>query len=396
VEFINCIILVINGREARMTTILRYVLTQICSIMPRTVLQQVFVVFSNTSDDLQLNFDISQLKSYIDANIVERYICLENPLASIEKAAGAKSQIPKRRLENALGLTLDRACKAMTDLFDSIKELPRVHTNDFMKLYHVKQRVERKTMDMLAEYDHTNQVISKVQKIEKEIQAAAHEKSLYQNFQTTQNLKKRTTQVTKRHNTLCGHPGCYSNCHVSCGLDKSMEKEVFKQCDAMGNGTSENCLVCGHAYHFHYHDEVQWVEEAVVEHLVDQQMKHKFEHAQNTEQQRQILLEAARKKLQELEQKKMDIAWELAGSIKEFEQHAALRPYNKLLIHQIDVIDQAIQAFAEDGKDQEQHKGLRETRDQLQKELVAVTAARASSNLLAQDVQVVPTSSSKL
>jgi len=46
-EYINCICLIINGRQARMSATLRYVLTEITSILPKRVLKNVIVVFTN-------------------------------------------------------------------------------------------------------------------------------------------------------------------------------------------------------------------------------------------------------------------------------------------------------------------------------------------------------------
>ena len=45
-QYINCVCLVINGRLSRITATLRYVLTEVTSILPREVLSNVIVVFT--------------------------------------------------------------------------------------------------------------------------------------------------------------------------------------------------------------------------------------------------------------------------------------------------------------------------------------------------------------
>lgn len=62
----------------------------------------------------------------------------------------------------------------------------------------------------------------------------------------------------------------------------------------------ETCGKCGHSYEHHYHDEVMWVQQEVVEELVDEAMKSKFDQATDSEQKHQVLIQGAKKKLQDL------------------------------------------------------------------------------------------------
>ena len=57
-EYVNCVCLVINGRQARMSANLQYVLSEITAILPKNIVGNVIVVFTNTADPLDLNFDL--------------------------------------------------------------------------------------------------------------------------------------------------------------------------------------------------------------------------------------------------------------------------------------------------------------------------------------------------
>ena len=84
VEHINCICLVINGRLSRMTGTLRYILAEITAILPKTVLDNVVVVFTNTANVLDLNFDLESLSEYFGKE-VENAFSLKTLTANLKR-----------------------------------------------------------------------------------------------------------------------------------------------------------------------------------------------------------------------------------------------------------------------------------------------------------------------
>lgn len=88
-EFINCVCLIINGRSSRSTVILKYVLSEVTAILPRQILDNVIVVFSNTADPLDLNFDVDELEIYFGRKITN-FFCIKNPYCKFEKAKQKK------------------------------------------------------------------------------------------------------------------------------------------------------------------------------------------------------------------------------------------------------------------------------------------------------------------
>ena len=79
-ESINCVCLVINGRGSRMSATLKCVLSEITAILPRTVLNNVVIVFTNTAHSLDLNFDTSVLTEFC-GKIIEKYFVLKTHTA---------------------------------------------------------------------------------------------------------------------------------------------------------------------------------------------------------------------------------------------------------------------------------------------------------------------------
>jgi hypothetical protein len=76
------------------------------------------------------------------------------------------------------------------------------------------------------------------------------------------------------HNTLCVKPECYSNCHVDCYLEFSLEPENLLYCEIMDD--DEECKKCGHSYQDHRHFKSLWKQENKTEVVIDERYKQKF------------------------------------------------------------------------------------------------------------------------
>ena len=85
-HYVNCVCVVINGRLSRITATLRYVLTEVTSILPREVLNNIIVVFTNAVDAWLLNLNPDSLQEYFGRKIEsEKIFCIENPYCRLEE-----------------------------------------------------------------------------------------------------------------------------------------------------------------------------------------------------------------------------------------------------------------------------------------------------------------------
>jgi len=245
-EYINCICLIINGLQARMSATLRYVLTEITSILPKRVLKNVIVVFTNTADPLDLNFDANSLQEYFGAEIMEqRIFFVQNPYCRFEKVQKLQGKLLEDKIARSLKRAFEETGDMLTEMCETMKGFKEVHTHHFIELYQKKQDIERKVIDLLAAYKYQRQLESEIMNAEEEANAALKTKTLNDKFCTTQTIGKWKTVTTPDHNTLCGAADCYSVCHPSCGLTFSFDKNTFYYCAAM---TGNYCNQCGHHY----------------------------------------------------------------------------------------------------------------------------------------------------
>jgi len=372
VDVITMTVLVLNGRDARMNANLKYVLSSVTAVLPRDVLDNIVVVFTNTADPLDCNFDINELKEFFGKPITHS-ICIENPYCRVEKAKAKQGTLSLTTIAKSLQKSFEETSAQLICLFDILASLKSVPTHRFTNLYKEKQRIDVAILETLAAYDHQVSIDKELRKAEDEMQTAAHQKNLNSSFATTRFTSKWCTCSTSGHNTLCGASGCYSNCHAPCGLRKSMDKDIFRGCAAMGDG--DTCTICGHGFQFHYHDEIAWeqIQESLP--LVDESMKAAFERSKTVEERFRILKGELAKRHQESEENKLALNLRLSTALNQYQKLGTARSYRKILNQQLELLRQHFDALQGEAGVELQRKGLQQAIHDLEKQLCIVDDA---------------------
>lgn len=370
-DYINCVCLVINGRQSRMSASLSYALSEITAILPKEILNNVIVVFSNTDDVLNLNFEPEALVDYFGGEL-EHLFYIENPYCKLDKAKAKVGKLPLGRIRDSLHRSFKETSEELKRVSETIKDFKPVHTESFNVLYEKKKLIERNVLTLVTAYDNQVRLEEFLDKAKEDVSEAVRRKRLNADFTTTREFERTVVDLTKKHNTLCGVANCYSNCHKECTLAKSMDKEQVRRCLCFGQDRVDRdvCEVCHHSYTQHYYDEVLFRKEVVVENLVDEGMRQQFMEAESSAEQLRIIHARLQSEKQVSENERLRISKELLITITKFETLAVHRSYKKLIENQIAVINTRIEASI--GPETEH---LRKTRDELAKKLDIVEAA---------------------
>ena len=122
-EYVNCVCLIVNGRRSRMSATLKYVLSEVTAILPKNVVDRVIIVFTNTSDPLDLNFEIGELELYFGKR-VEKFFTIENPYCKFEKAKNQQKNLSKdtiaRSLQKGFAETAQTLAEMLTPFYNSL------------------------------------------------------------------------------------------------------------------------------------------------------------------------------------------------------------------------------------------------------------------------------------
>ena len=334
-DYVNCVCLIINGRASRMSATLGYVLSEITSILPRTIIDNIIVVFTNTTGLLQLNFDLGTLKHYFGRELQHSF-CIENPYCLFEKANERKGLMSRELLAESLKDEFERAAKTLNRLFTTMKSFKIVHTNDFLMLYKKKEKIEATITDALTEYKNQSNIENEITKTIKKIKNAIDEKEFHKEFTYRRTSSQRMQVNTDYYNTLCTERNCTSNCHVHCNLDMITDANQFKYCWCMGGG--DRCRICGHEYYLHRHAYLLHKEWEETWWETDPEKERKFLDAKTNEERAVLLKKELQEKRDAIIQKKEKLFAILLEAIDEFQALGINRSFKKVLQNQIDII----------------------------------------------------------
>ena len=139
IQSINCVMVVVNGREARMTATMKYVLSQLTAVMPRAVMDHIAVVFSNTASKRKLNFDI---KSFEDVGLrVPKYECLDNPFGMVQAATAVPEPVPEDERKE-LTEDIRKSFKALEQVGWMVHDLMPIPSIKFAELNARRETIE--------------------------------------------------------------------------------------------------------------------------------------------------------------------------------------------------------------------------------------------------------------
>ena len=132
---------------------MQYVLTEVTAVLPKTILDNVIVVFTSTADVLDLNFAPTELTKYFGREI-KTYFCIENPYCKFEKARQLMGKLQLNMIADSLKKGFEDTGNVLNKMYTAMKPFTEVHTLHFIKLYNTKQEVEEKVRRLLIGYDN--------------------------------------------------------------------------------------------------------------------------------------------------------------------------------------------------------------------------------------------------
>lgn len=366
-EYVNCVCLVVNGRLSRITASLQYVLSEITAVLPKTIVGNVIVVFTNTADPLDLNFDLEQLRPFFGQMVIDNHsFYIENPYCKLEKAKIKCGQLPTGVIAKSLKKSFEETAEVLDDMCKAMKDFKKVYTHDFIFLYEKKQKIDESVVTMLTEIDNQKRIEKAIADAQEEADAALKRKELNDKFTAVQTYTTIEVVYTKHHNTLCNAENCTSNCHEHCGLDKSLNTETFRHCACMNGGTS--CIVCGHPYTTHYHMEKRYEAKTKTRQFVNEDMRRRFDEAKTMEERARIFEKSLEDERKESEKIRKDLAEKLLELIEEYHKLGLARSYAKVIENQVEAIKKRIK-----GTVGPQSRDLQKTQEKLEKKLQVVS-----------------------
>ena len=302
---VTAVIILANGTNPRLGVATDYAITTLSSIFPRTLADNIGLLFTNISSPLDWNFEIETLP--VELQGVKTFL-LDNPLARHKKYLKIKAkaelqgsvtranQAVLQKSKKAVDEGHETALCTLAELFDWLDGLIPQATTEITLLYDQSMEIERNISSTLA---RMTQLVEKKEKLDELLSKSDgmllvgqaiyspfvtfHSHSCPQtvnemaNFKSVINKKTWILQDRPYHSTLCVYPQCYSNCHKKCHLEFTLDPMKLRQCLAFPSQSS--CQVCNHPIQAHQHYNSLWYEKHETEDYVDARRKQRYDEA---------------------------------------------------------------------------------------------------------------------
>ena len=342
-EHINCVCLVMNGRTARLTSFIKYILTEITTVLPKQILNNVIVMFTNTDAKFDLNCNVEDLLKcdcfdLCDKITADKIFYIDNPCCKLLKA---KEMLSDKATFQNLARLFNATAEKLQIMHEAIKNFKAVDTIHFVNLYETKLVIEEKVLNILKESDKEADFDKQIRVQQEEL----NQKNSFPNYEIIQQkFRNVIMEKTEKPNTICTVKSCFSNCHEPCLLDRW---QGIHNCKCIGK--DEKCTVCGHHYKVHCHTEFKYIIEECEEHL---EVKDYFEKlACMEDKSTQGLMQQLEERRKESQKAKEKLSTELRTVLGKFHAKSMNRNYAKVLQTQIDIIKPRLEDPGESHKD---------------------------------------------
>ncbi|CAE7390900.1 105313388 [Symbiodinium natans] len=253
VTTINSVMLVMNGRDSRMTATMNYVIAQLTAVMPKAVLDNIVVVFTNTEKKSKLNFDRTCLKQVLQKD--PEFQCIDNPFGQV-KSSITKDDIPDEEEREDLTKEIRKALKTMEDLGWKLHDLKPVPSKRFAELNEKRERIEALLANNLEQMAEHDRLMSDLQQHQEEIR--------------TKGVVVPLTREVRRWQLVLGHFDSphyvcrRKECHCNCEPAKVIAPLASLWCFFH---KQHECRKCGHSYEDHAVTRAGWKSELVIENV---------------------------------------------------------------------------------------------------------------------------------
>ena len=152
---VTAVIILANGTNPRLGVATDYAITTLCSIFPRTLAQNIGILFTHVSRRDYLNFEVDMLPVELRG---AKDFFIDNPLAMQKKylkyrakaeAEGKIDENKMKKLKNRVNQNHQTAVETLSEIFDWLDGLKYQATTEITSLYNksidIEHRIDRMT-----------------------------------------------------------------------------------------------------------------------------------------------------------------------------------------------------------------------------------------------------------
>ncbi|PBK99273.1 hypothetical protein ARMGADRAFT_496405 [Armillaria gallica] len=381
IDVVNAVLILANGTVPRLTVGTDYALSTLSAIFPCTLAKNIGFLFTNVSSPLSWNFDPASLPTFLQDNM---QFLLDNPVAMQKKyreQMKTNPRIPektKKQFRQAVLAGEQKALEMLVEMFDWLDGLKPQPTTDIMSLYDQSQKIETEIANTLAIMRQAAKTDKELDDVQRQSDGAEVDMKTYEKYEDVFNREERYQESTDRHNTVCTVPDCYSNCHIGCFLDFTLDPDDLRHCISMSESGGVRCRECKHGRGSHRHYNSIWAIKEISELKVNQEAKAKFESAQNAKERAEELKKQIKDKKTMLQDRIKNATEDLGRLVESYSSLSLSGSFAGQVEKAVKMLEQNLEGMRESGAARETIDKVEASLDSMREKLEVLKEANRS------------------
>ena len=183
---VTAVIILANGTNPRLGVATDYAITTLCSIFPKTLAQNIGILFTHVSSPLSWNFEVDTLP--VELQGATEFL-IDNPLAMQKRylkdrakaeAGGKIDEKKMKKFEKCINGNHQTAVETLAEIFDWLDGLEPQTTKEITSLYNQSVEIERNISNTLARMTQLAQAVNVLENLVKDssgTELVSHSKS---------------------------------------------------------------------------------------------------------------------------------------------------------------------------------------------------------------------------
>lgn len=324
---VDAVLLFTNGTVPRLGPATEYVFNVLTAMFPRSIADNIGIVFTNVASEMKVNFDFNSLPEQIPRDHV---FYVDNPLALQQRFRDMEVNGHNRKalklLRQEIVSSETAALNTLVEILEWLINAKPQPTKAIVELYEQTQAIEAQISRIHASMLASARMQEELTRIQVDIDRNLQTADLYKDYQTIVTKARMNLTPTEMKYTICMEHGCQNNCWHAPGRfpfqlimppgNTSYEKVVNGL-----KGRFVGCGACRHPYGDHQTGDQRWQEVCGTETRTDVETKRKFDNASTNAERKGLMRETIERRLAGVQE---DIAAATDGVSALVERYASL------------------------------------------------------------------------
>ncbi|KAM6499738.1 hypothetical protein JOM56_005246, partial [Amanita muscaria] len=401
---VNAVLILANGTLPRLGAATDYTLSTLSSIFPRSLADNIGILFTNVDDRLSWNFDQKSLPESLRNTDLQ--FLVNNPLAKWKKYVELCSQQDLKKKEHAKlkGTVREAHKKALAELvlvFDWLDTLEPQPTKEILHLYEKSLEIDRNISSFLASARQSASKKARLQSVLTEVDSTRSTMDRYQHYQDVVKETVWTQCPTLKANTMCLLPECYSNCPINRPeLEKSHRSKASTWEEYWGQHVPvvvgrpaawlvsgyfsihnylllPNCPRCKHPYHHHTHDRTEWRQKDHQRIVINRDAEKKYTGAKSENEKQEALRTTIQETINDLSEEIEDCLNRLGLLTEEYAKLSLSGSFAGQVGKTVVLLELNLESMRNNGTDSESVRKVEESLERMKEMLSILEKAKA-------------------